>query len=138
MVQIKMRPIHAEWGLWSRVLRGDTITYAVNTEHPAVRRLRESLDPTQRRWLDHALALCAASLPIDAIFNDLAQRPTDIRLARLDDEQLRSAVTDVAVKLLAQGMSEEETRALISALPQFSECADIVAQIVNQSKGRET
>lgn len=130
----RMRPIHTEWGLWCRIERGDVITYTVNAEHPAICRLRESMDADQRRLLDHALALFAASLPIDTIFNDLAQRPAHIRLARLDDEQLRSAVKDVAGKLLARGMGDEEVRALITTLPQFAEFVDTVAQIVNQLK----
>jgi len=129
-----LRPIHSEWGLWSRDVCGDAITYTVNTGHPAVSRLRESMDSNQRRLLDHALALFAASLPIDAIFNDLAQRPANIRLARLDDEHLRAAVKDVAVKLLAQGMGEEESRTLIAALPQFAEFVDVIAQVVSQLK----
>jgi hypothetical protein len=133
----RMRPIHAEWGLWCRIDRGDSITYTVNCEHPAVCRLRESMDSNQRKMLDHALALFAASLPIDSIFNDLAQRPTNIRLARLDDGHLRSAVEDVAGKLLAQGMGDEEVRALITALPQFSEFVDVVTQVVSQLKEKE-
>ena len=131
----RIKPIHAEWGLWSRVDRGDTVTYEVNTAHPAVSRLREASDATQRKMLDHALALIAASLPIDAIFNDLAQSPADIRLARLDDEDLRAAAMDVAQKLLDQGFGEEETTALMAALPQFAESADVVAQFVSQLKG---
>jgi hypothetical protein len=35
-------------------------------------------------------------------------------------------------------MGEEETRALVTALPQFAEFVDVVAQIVSQLKERET
>ncbi len=131
----RIKPIHAEWGLWCRVDRGDKIIYEVNTAHPAVNRLRDAIDATQRKMLDHAVALIAASLPIDTIFNDLAQNPADIRLKRLDDEDLRAAAMDIAQKLLEQGFGEEETTALMAALPQFAESADVVAQVVAQLKG---
>ncbi len=134
----RMTPIHHDWGLWCRVELGDTITYKVNDGHPAVSRLRDLMDAQQRRLLDQALALFAASLPIDTIFHDLAQRPTDIRLVRLEDEHLRSAAREVAVKLLTQGTSAEETKALMAALPQFSEFVGVVGEVVSELKEQNT
>jgi len=128
----RMTPIHVDWGHWCRVVSGDTITYTINSKHPTVCRLRESLDSGQRRLLDHTLALLAASLPIETIFNDFAQQPTHISLARLNDEDLRVGVTDLAKKFLADGMGEDETRTLITRLPQFAGFVDVVRQIVSQ------
>ena len=131
----RLRPIQAQWGLWCRLERGESITYHVNEEHPAVCRVREALGQDCKKFLDQALALVAASLPLDAIFNDLGQRPTDIRLSTLDDDALRAAVKDVALKLASQGMGVDEILSLLLALPQFATRSELVVKILNSSDG---
>jgi hypothetical protein len=131
----RIMPIQAQWGLWCRLDKGESITYNVNAEHPAIHRVREALDPDCKKFLDQALALVAASLPLDTIFNDQGQRPTDIRLPPLDDDALRAAVEDVASKLSSQGMTIDEILSLLLALPQFAERQDRVTEILHIRKG---
>lgn len=126
----RLEPLQEEWGLWSRRKSGSTISYEVNAEHEAIRSLRTDLTDLQSRSLDRALALIAASLPLDSIFSDFGSKPTDIKIATLNQDDLLNTIQPMAKLLAEKGKSRDEIHLIVKAMPHLEGSPEVIRKAI--------
>jgi hypothetical protein len=115
----RRHPLKESWGFWSRVSIDGSTTYAINGEHPEVKRLRSQLVASDQRLLDDLLGLFSASLPLDQIFYDMGHRPADVRAAAAPADALERTMRGIVEQLRLEGKSLAEARKIVETLPMF-------------------
>lgn len=100
------RSLHANnLPLWSRLPGRDGIAYIPNQEHPILQRLLEACDPDDRPIVSRTLELLGTSLPIEAIYADIATNPKAVAVpsAEMSREECRERLLGLKELVDAKG-----------------------------------
>lgn len=82
---------------WDRIETAHgTFRYQINTEHPSIKSLADSLSKDEQRKLQHILELLAAALPLESIYSDMC---SDNRSKKTNGE--KDEMRDIASKMMS-------------------------------------
>ncbi|WP_050468818.1 ATP-binding protein, partial [Herbaspirillum chlorophenolicum] len=70
--------------------------YQINTDHPSIKSLAETLHKNDQKTLQHILDLLSAALPLESIYSDMC---SDRRAEKVSDQQ--GEIRDIASKMMA-------------------------------------
>jgi hypothetical protein len=98
--------------VWNKLQSKDTISYAVNLEHPLVDQFRSSLDVQHQRRFEEVLELVETTLPVDMIFADAGSSPEHLKTTSISEETLFHTLDATVQHLHALGMDRENIEQL--------------------------
>ena len=78
--------------VWERIQSKGQISYRINDQHPVILNFLKNLSPEERGELLNIIDVAGASLPLDALFADLAGDDRATVGTMMEDEALRFAV----------------------------------------------
>lgn len=94
--------------VWQKRVVNEKIYYELNRDYPSLLGLCESIDEGQKRDLELYLKTAESAFPIDALFADMGERPTDMSKSGLvKDDLIEIAKTSIEI-WLTMGLSHEE------------------------------
>ncbi|NUT60040.1 ATP-binding protein [Herbaspirillum sp. C9C3] len=103
---------------WDRIETSHgSFRYQINTEHPSIKSLADSLGKDEQKKLQHILDLLAAALPLESIYSDMC---SDQRSKRTNNE--KDQIRDIASKMMSVtglDLSVVLTLDPIGRFPQF-------------------
>jgi len=122
--------------MWQRLVDGEQVTYEVDFEHPAVAHLIEGAPEGHRSEIRDVLKLLATSLPLAAIYNDVAGSPEDIHPAALDNETLEASAGRMALNLYQRFPDEEKVITMLKVCEPFAaRWAEVEASVRETLRG---
>lgn len=86
--------------IWQRVEDRDGVRYELDRDHPVIAGLRASVDDPVVSELDNVLMAIAASLPIEALYNDRANDQIGHKQERIDSEATSAELEELARQVL--------------------------------------
>ena len=115
--------------VWLRQAHNDRIAYEVNKEHPLVETLRADLDEETRTRLDGVLRMISSSLPIPALFTDIAGQPRKVEQSAPDMQLL----TELAAMMATAnpGAQKDELRSILLKVEPFARWPHVLDDILN-------
>ena len=89
--------------LWARRMAQNKIHYEIDRAHPLLESFADFLNETQLEEFLLVLQALERSMPVDAIFSDMASSPTDLSLPILADAEITALIALTARSARAQG-----------------------------------
>lgn len=93
--------------LWGRRMAQSRIHYELSRDHPLFQSFVDGLSDDQRDEFLSVLQAVERSLPVDAIFSDMASSPSDVARADLVEAEVVALVSLTARSVRAQGGTAE-------------------------------
>lgn len=116
--------------MWSRILTEGEIRYKPNVDHPAFSAFAETLPSELRRGFFNCIALAGASLPIEALYADMASTPEKIIPDGVDEDTLSQAVEATLSVLMEAKKDIKEIMALMKDVDPFRSAWDDTQRII--------
>lgn len=113
LVEPERRPV------WKREPVGDHIEYRIDRSHPVLDAFAARLPPDLVGEFRICVDLIAGSLPIDALFADLAGGGPTVASSSVEDDTLAAAVRGMAGGLAEAGVSPDEIRTMMRAVDPY-------------------
>lgn len=117
--------------VWERYADQGCIRYAVNSDHPLVKKLETRLDDDGFRILKVLIESISASLPVEMIYSDFSTHPREVKqpnLGRTDVEERLRALKNV---LFGNGAADADVfREVMQSTRMFVEYKSIVEQFI--------
>lgn len=107
--------------VWLRVENGDTTTYKVDMDHPAIADLIASVPQNLRVKAVATIGLIASSIPLPALYSDMASSPETTQPAEMPFEDLVETAVGAAVYLFRNLKDREKVLNQLRIASQFSE-----------------
>ena len=124
--------------VWIRVQDKNRISYNIDAEHPVIAAFRNDLEPCKVQELERILNLLASAFPLEAVHMDVSDNPDEVKLPRIELEDLQKLVVSIWHDLQSRGYSPEQIEMLIgSAEPFRTQWAETVNVIADINKGME-
>lgn len=105
--------------LWRRAQKDNSIAYHLNGENPLLSEFRATLTARQQRDFDRLATLIAGSLPLDAIYVDLAGSQEQLRPADVDDDALVVCLKATVQKMREGGIAKSKVARMLHSLEPF-------------------
>lgn len=120
---------HSTSRVWLRQAHNDRISYEINKEHPLVENLRADLDEETRKRFDGVLRMVGSSLPMPALFTDIAGQPRKVEQATPDILLL----TDLAAMMIAANpeAQKDELKSILLRVEPFAPWPHVLDGILN-------
>ncbi|MCY4301199.1 MAG: ATP-binding protein [Aestuariivita sp.] len=118
--------------LWQRIKIDSRIAYDLNQEHPAIANFESSLSDEQVRTLRSVLRLICASLPLEALYHDMADNYSAMEQNSLDEQELLDVGRQLIEQLIEFGNECQDIESMIKKIPPFSTNIPIVAKLINE------
>ncbi|RBL71316.1 ATP-binding protein [Pseudomonas sp. MWU13-2625] len=110
---------HERLPMWNRIQADGQIRYRPNIEHPAFSDFADNLLPELRRGFFNCIALVGASLPIEALYADMAGTAEQIVADYVDEATLAQAVKATLQVLTEAGKDINEIMSLMKDVDPF-------------------
>ena len=110
---------HERLPMWNRIQADGQIRYRPNIEHPAFSDFADNLLPELRRGFFNCIALVGASLPIEALYADMAGTAEQIVADHVDEATLAQAVRATLQVLKGAGKDINEIMSLMKDVDPF-------------------
>ena len=120
--------------VWERMIVREGVNYVINRNHPAVQALKSTLAETAADQLEQLLRTVELSLPVDALYADMA---SERKVQRSEDDRETEAFLKGMLTRLVQAASGDAAsgKRLLAALPHiepFSAHPSITKRILEQ------
>jgi hypothetical protein len=115
--------------VWLRQAHNDRISYEINKEHPLVQNLRADLDESTRTRFDGVLRMISSSLPIPALFTDIAGQPKQVEQA-IPDLPLLADLVRMMVAANPQA-PRDELSAVLKRVEPFAQWPHVLNDLVD-------
>ena len=120
--------------LWQRIRVDGRIAYDLNHEHPAIANFASSLSVEQVRSLGSVLRLICASLPLEALYHDMADSYSAMEQNSLDEQELLDVGRQLIEQLIEFGNEYREIESVMKSTPPFSGNTAIVAKLIDEAR----
>lgn len=121
--------------VWIRRQNRGRISYSIDTNHPAIQALRDSIPPTLRPQYERVLRLVAAALPVESLHHDVSTYPKAVCGTRLTLRDLNRIASIICCELRGGGMSRQEIRDWMQSAEPFSVQWEQTAPIITRLLG---
>lgn len=118
--------------LWSRIQNKNEISYCINQEHPVISNFFSKLTDDLKKEFRCTLELLSSTLPMDALFADLGEKPENVQGKMISDEDLESSICTVFRELTGNGFSPEEIIVTCSMSEPFLSNWNFTERILNR------
>lgn len=118
--------------IWNRTAVHGGINYTINRENPYFVKELQNFTPSHQKRLLKLLQIIESGLPLDALFFDLNNNPTNTHNSHVDLAVLKDLVKMTAKRCQANGMSLSDASALVQMMEPFKEQWTDVEPILNQ------
>jgi hypothetical protein len=105
--------------VWTRSQDKNEISYGINPEHPSFDRFIKSLSDPQKNEFKRLLDLIESTIPLDTFFSDISSHPESVSTKSLDNETLKSLVTEAFVILKSGDRSYDEVKLMMYSAEPF-------------------
>ena len=122
--------------LWQRIKVDNRIAYELNHEHPAIANFASSLSDEQVRSLGSVLRLICASLPLEALYHDMADRNSEMEQSSMDESELLDVGRQLIERLIEFGNKFQDIESVMIVTPPFSGNTAIVAKLIDEARSR--
>ena len=102
--------------VWQREASRGEIKYVANRKHPLLANFYKSLGFRQKKLFSEVLDLLEESIPKDIIFNDMSERPKDIKNGETNDEDLENRVKE----WIREGIIDNENAEILRHTEPFN------------------
>jgi hypothetical protein len=109
----------AKLPMWSRVQADNAIVYRLNGENPMLSDFLLSLPTSHRANFERLCRVISASLPMDALFADLAGSPDAVKHEALDDALFGDLLRRTLAALAAKGVEPRLIPPMLRAAEPF-------------------
>jgi len=118
--------------VWDRIETREGIRYNINRDHPVISAVISSVASTSAMPIEHLLRLIEQTIPIHALYNDMATR-ADIALQGTEERQLRAKIDELFDLIAALPAENKDLvlRSIIRAEP-FSRHPDLVERLIKE------
>ena len=106
--------------VWRRVVEGDHVSYEVDLEHPTIAHLLSETPDNVRDEILAVFQLIAGSLPLAALYNDVASSPETTLPAEVSGEALNASAARAAKQLYEQFHDRDKVTAMIQVAEPFA------------------
>ena len=103
--------------VWTRTQNKNEIFYGLNLEHPLLAGFMDTLDPPSEQKFRRLIGLIVSTLPIDALFADIGEKPQDVTGQTLDGNSFDEIVISTYRALLKGGFPHDKATTMM----QFAE-----------------
>ena len=117
--------------IWTRIQDKGSISYNVNTDHPALKSFQSTLEPELRTAFLRIVEMTGASLPLDTLMADFASDPNSLSGAA-SEEALRHYVTTTYAALRENGQSLDEIKDMMQMAVPFRSNWDDTLRILGE------
>ena len=118
--------------VWIRVQIKNQISWTLNSDHPAFAGFSAQLDEERRKEFNRLLQFVTATLPIDALFSDVASNPENVSAQAMSEEALVEAVIRTCQTLQDGGYTKKDVELLMYAAEPFRSNRRVVSQILGE------
>lgn len=117
--------------LWERYADKGAIRYSLNSAHPLIQSLSESLDFDGCKALDSLIDAIASSLPVEMIYSDFSTNPKDINQTQPETDDMIDRLS-VIKKLLFDGKSfdADQFRDVIKSMNIFKNNEALIEEFI--------
>lgn len=105
--------------MWNRIQANGQIRYRPNIDHPAFSDFADNLSPALQRGFFNCIALVGASLPLEALYADMAGTAEQIVADHVDEATLAQAVKATLQVLMGAGKEINEIISLMKDVDPF-------------------
>lgn len=105
--------------VWVRIQKGDYISYEINREHPVISQFIRNVDAAISAQFSILMDMVAKALPLDALFADISEHPSDLRMFDLPTENLLELAKTTLDELHKNGFSERESILIMQSAEPF-------------------
>lgn len=121
---------------WQRQQKENAIVYRLNEDNPVLSIFRHSLPSEFKASFDQLMLAVSASIPLDAIFADLASAPESVRGEALDDETLESMLLVTIGSLAERGFDPETVRQVLRVTEPFRSAWERTETLLDRGEAR--
>ena len=105
--------------VWTRTQNRNEIFYGLNLEHPLLANFVDTLDQSSKRKFLRLIDLIVSTLPIDALFADIGEKPENVTGLKLDENKFIEIVTTTYKSLRKNGFSPEQAMSMMQSAEPF-------------------
>lgn len=123
---------HVPVPVWVRNVKGDAVSYQVQTDHPAFAQFTDGLDDQQRRDFFALISMVVAGLPVDALLNDLGDTPEKLVRTEIEEHELAELVRSTSLSLRTRGRTWDQISEMLENSPPFDSAWDQTQEVLEE------
>ena len=125
--------------VWTRTQDKNRISYGLNLNHPAFAGFMKELAPPTEREFRKLINLVVSTLPIDALFSDMAETPENVAAPTLDEKGFIDIARFTYKTLRAGGNSREDVEKMMQSAEPFRSNWQTTKQVIDtlEHEGRK-
>ncbi len=108
-----------ELPVWTRTQNKNEIFYGLNPEHPLFAGFMDTLDQSGKREFRRLIGLIVSTLPIDALFADIGEKPENVSGQTLDRDNFAEIVMSTYRALRKGGLSPDKATSMMQSAEPF-------------------
>jgi hypothetical protein len=124
--------------LWSRRVDHNEVSYEINKEHPSVEVFGETLSDSQLSIFRALMKSVEQTIPIAALYSDIAQNPTQVKTNQLAEDDTASMLRLVAEAYRRTGLSWEQISKALNHVEPFQGNEVLITDTIAELKQEET
>ncbi len=123
-----------KYPIWERYELDECIKYAINIEHPLIKKFFDKLDENEVRILKNILESISSAIPVTSIYSDHATKPNWIENEVLSEEEILDKLKSLHMILFENSTPDKDHFIdIINSMPRiFSNNMDIVQKYVEE------
>jgi hypothetical protein len=118
--------------VWQKVKAQEMISYRIEQSHPVVEAFMDKLGEDEKKQFTHVLEVIAAALPVDALYSDFGSTPELVEVAKMPEEDVRLAVSEILPTLKAIYRDNEPILAILKGQEPYRSNFEIVESIFSE------
>lgn len=105
--------------VWTRTQNKNEIFYGLNPGHPLFAGFVDTLDQSGKREFLRLIGLIVSTLPIDALFADIGEKPENVAGQTLDGDNFAEIVMSTYQALRKGGLSPDKAMSMMQSAEPF-------------------
>jgi len=122
--------------LWQRTKVDDRISYDLNEKHPAIARFSDILSDDQIKKFGSVVRMISASLPLEALYNDMADDYSSMEQNSPSEKELMEAGKQLIDQLRNLGNEYREIELIMNNIPPFSRNKSTIFKLIEEAQSK--
>ena len=121
--------------VWTRTQDKNKIFYGLDLEHPLFAGFMKALDRSGEREFRRLIGLIVSTLPIDALFADIGEKPENVAGQTLDGDSFTEIVKSTYRALRKGGFSPDKAMSMMQSAEPFRSDWSRAEEMIETSEG---